>query len=243
LSQPQLNRPPDEPPRSRFGLYLWIGFLVVGGLALWQLNKLFPGERSNDDAASLIQLLIILGLVSSSVIFVRRSQVPEILRNLAIWTGIFALLAVGYAYQDSFKAVGTRVMSEIVPGYAMTSGSGEMVLTERGGHFFVTGEAGGIPIVFLIDTGASDIVFSPSDARRIGLDTASLDYTRSAMTANGVVRGAPGRLESLKIGALTLKDVPITINEAEMETSLLGMNFLRRLKSYEVRGRQLYLRW
>jgi aspartyl protease family protein len=175
--------------------------------------------------------------------FVRQSQVPEILRNLAIWAGVFALLAVGYAYQDTFKAVGTRVMSEIVPGYAMTSGSGEMVLTERGGHFFVTGDAGGIPLVFLIDTGASDIVLSPSDARRIGLDTATLTYSRNAMTANGVVRGAPARLEKLSFNALEITDVPVTINEADMATSLLGMAFLRRLKSYEVRGRQLYLRW
>jgi predicted aspartyl protease len=49
-------------------------------------------------------------------------------------------------------------------------------------------------------------------------------------------------LDSLTIGPFTLSDVPVSINQADMGSSLLGMSFLKQLASFEIRGRQLYLR-
>ena len=37
-------------------------------------------------------------------------------------------------------------------------------------------------------------------------------------------------------------DVPVSINQAEMRSSLLGMAFLKQLASFEIRDRHLYLR-
>ena len=96
---------------------------------------------------------------------------------------------------------------------------------------------------FLIDTGASDTVLSPMDAQRLGIDLAALDFSRVYLTANGNGRGAPYRLMDLAIGPIALSDVAVSINQAPMDESLLGMSFLRRLKSFEVQGRRLYLRW
>jgi aspartyl protease family protein len=103
-------------------------------------------------------------------------------------------------------------------------------------------EANGIPLRFLIDTGASDVVLSPAAARAIGIDMEALRFTRVFNTANGTVRGAPYNLASLKVGPIELANVPVSVNQAEMDVSLLGMTFLNRLESFEFRGRQLYLR-
>jgi aspartyl protease family protein len=53
------------------------------------------------------------------------------------------------------------------------------------------------------------------------------------------VRGAPVRLNTLEVGPIVMHDVPATVNGAEMSVSLLGMEFLRRLKSWGVQNGRL----
>jgi clan AA aspartic protease (TIGR02281 family) len=111
------------------------------------------------------------------------------------------------------------------------------------GHFLVEAVVEGVPIRFLIDTGASDIVLSMNDALDIGLRPADLRFTRRFETANGVVRGAPITLRELRIGQLQLFDLEASVNEAPLEVSLLGMRFLNELRGYEVADGRLILRW
>jgi aspartyl protease family protein len=119
----------------------------------------------------------------------------------------------------------------------------ELALSESAdGHFYVMGEANGTRIRFLIDTGASDIVLSPSDAARLGIDVTALDFSRAYQTANGLGQGASYRLDNLAIGPIALMDVPVSINRSEMSSSLLGMSFLKQMASFEIRDRHLYLR-
>jgi aspartyl protease family protein len=92
---------------------------------------------------------------------------------------------------------------------------------------------------FMVDSGATEIVLSPEDARMLGMQPEQLDYTLEAQTANGTVRGAPIRLKTLKVGPIVMHDIPATVNEAEMPVSLLGMEFLRRLKSWGVTNGRL----
>ena len=62
-------------------------------------------------------------------------------------------------------------------------------------------------------------------------------------TANGFGRGAPIRLDSIGIGPNAFFDMPASVNDADMSSSLLGVAFLGRLESYEVRGDTMLLRW
>jgi aspartyl protease family protein len=111
------------------------------------------------------------------------------------------------------------------------------------GHFMVDAEVDGTPLTFLIDTGASDIVLSQADARRLGLEPRTLDYSRSYQTANGVVRAAPVELRELRLGQLRLYELDASVNERPLPVSLLGMSFLGRLQGYEVTDGRLILRW
>jgi aspartyl protease family protein len=233
------------PKRAATGLILWLGLLAVVAIGVWYLSSLFPGQLASGlDQAYVIQAIVILAFVSSGLIFARRIAVRETLRNIAIWLAVAAVLIVGLSFRDEVESVALRVRSELVPGYALETGEHEMVLTESsGGNFFIYGEANGVRIRFLIDTGASDTVLSPQDALNIGIHAADLDFSRVYQTANGLGRGAPYTLESLSVGPISIPSMPVSVNETEMSSSLLGMTFLRRLRSFEIQGRRLILRY
>lgn len=215
----------------------------IAGLA-YLLAGQFPGAIHSDfDLARLLQLIAVLALVSGGILFSRRFKARETLRNIAIWAGIGLVLMVAYAFQDELQTIAQRVRTELMPGDPVLAGENEIVLTAgEDGHFYAFAEVNGARVRFLIDTGASDIVLAPDDARRIGIDMGSLTYSRSYQTANGLGEGAPLRIDSLRMGPIWLTDLPATVNRAPMETSLLGMSFLRQVASFEIEGRRMRLR-
>jgi aspartyl protease family protein len=163
-----------------------------GAVSLWVLFDYFPGQiESSVDRAELVKLIAILVLVSTGVIFVRRIHLTNVLRNMAIWIGVAAMLIVVYSYQEELGIIGNRVVGELVPGLPAATPEGQLVIKQsKNGHFEIMAEANGSRIRFLIDTGASDIVLSPADARRIGIDPADLRYTLFYNTAT-VLFGVP----------------------------------------------------
>lgn len=226
-------------------LIFWFAFLLAVALGVWFLASAFPGNVSSDfETARVIWLFALLALISSGVVFSRRIDLGETARNLAIWVGITAVLVLGFSFQDELRFVWQRVRSEFVPSYPMPGASNEIMLAEStNGHFNVVGRVNGLEVNFLIDTGASETVLTPSDAVRLGYDVEALDYSRAYQTANGLGYGAPVVLDTLSVGPLVFYDFPASVNQTEMGSSLLGMSFLRRLDSFEVRDRRLYLRW
>jgi aspartyl protease family protein len=117
------------------------------------------------------------------------------------------------------------------------------ILPGRNGHYEVEARVNGKPVRFMIDTGASGIVLNRKDAERVGLRPREHEFTQAARTANGVVRWAPVVLRDLHVGTLTLGQVEAAVNAGPLHVSLLGMDFLRRLKGYEVRNGRLVLYW
>lgn len=227
------------------GLVLWLVLLAAVGIGIWLLAGLLPGRvDSTEDYARIGYAIILVAAVSSGLIFARRINLGRVVHDLALWGCIVAVLAVGYTYRDDMQRIGARVLAEFLPGYAATSSTDEMVLSAGAdGHFRVFATVNGQPLTFLVDTGASDIVLSPADARRLGIDTRALNFSLRYETANGIGRAAPTTLASLVIGGKSLFDQRAAINQADMRESLLGMAFFRNLASFEVRGPTLYIRW
>jgi aspartyl protease family protein len=185
-----------------------------------------------------------LALLSAGFVFARRVSFGEVARNIAIWTVVAAVLVLGYSYRDALSSIGTRIQLEFLPGDPVSSAPHTMVLTQDSeGDYHVFGSANGQRIRFLVDTGASDIVLSPADARRLGFDVASLKYVSGYETANGMGAGARVTLNSLTIGQFMLWNVPVDVNRTDMQASLLGMAFFKRMKSFEFRDGELILRW
>ena len=111
------------------------------------------------------------------------------------------------------------------------------------GHFLVDAFVDGFEIRFLIDTGASTVMLTPEDARRLGFRPRHDDFSERYRTPSGFMRGAPVTLRQVRIGALEVDDVRATVAERPSSISLLGMSFLRRLEGYEVSGDKLVMRW
>lgn len=125
-----------------------------------------------------------------------------------------------------------------------TATGAELVIPAgRNGHFLVTAEVEDVEILFLVDTGASQVILTVEDAERLGYSIESLDFSDRFQTANGAIRGAPLLLSELRIGDLQIDDVRASVIRAPMSTSLLGMSFLSRLEGYEVGEEGMILHW
>lgn len=111
------------------------------------------------------------------------------------------------------------------------------------GHFMVEAMVNGVPIDFMVDTGASHVVLTLEDARKLGLSPSNLSFTQQFQSANGLVRAAPVELREFRIGQFRLYDLEASVNGGPLPISLLGMSFLERLRSYEVARGRLVLRW
>jgi aspartyl protease family protein len=115
------------------------------------------------------------------------------------------------------------------------------IQADDSGHFLVDAEVDGETIRFLVDTGASVVALTPEDAERIGLHRSNLDFSQEAQTANGVVRTAPVMLRNILVGPIDMNDVRGSVHESALSISLLGMSFLSRLESYEVRDGEMVM--
>jgi aspartyl protease family protein len=221
----------------------WIWLLVVavlvGVVAL--AAKIAPGAPDDTDRMlQLIYLCVILAVLAGGLAARLQARPGTTLAHLGTWGVVFAALILVYSYRDQFGGLGDRFAAELVPARGTETGPASIAYSaEADGHYHVYGAVDGSSIRFLVDSGATDIVLSPDDARMLGMQPEHLNYTMVAQTANGTVRGAPVRLKTLKVGPIVMHDMPATVNEAEMPVSLLGMEFLRRLKSWGVRNGKL----
>ena len=239
------NNPWSRDTRSsRPRMRVMVLLVVVVAAFIWFLMWWFPGMvHTRSDELRLVYLAGFLVLIGSGLVVSRRFTLRETFRNLAIWTGIATALGVAFLYQDVFSNVAARFRGELLPAEPLALDARTVQITEsEGGSFLTTGEVDGVRVRFAVDTGASDVVLSRDDAERIGVDTSALHYNEQTETANGPGRSAAILVKSLAVGPIVFRDIPVAVNQAPMDTSLLGMSFLRRMKSFEFRGRTLTLR-
>ena len=110
------------------------------------------------------------------------------------------------------------------------------------GHFSLTATVNGTPTRFVVDTGASLVALTLDDARAAGIGRSELVFNQLTQTANGRVRFAPVTLREIRIEQLSIENVPAAVIE-NLDQSLLGMSFLKRLKSFEMREGALTISW
>lgn len=112
-----------------------------------------------------------------------------------------------------------------------------------GGEFAVRAKVNGVNAPMVIDTGATSVVLTYETAKAAGLPLEILDFNVDLDTVGGRTRAAKLSLDSIAIGKLVERSVPaLVVPRGQMKTNLLGMSFLDRLESWEVRSDQLRLR-
>lgn len=115
------------------------------------------------------------------------------------------------------------------------------IAKDADGHFWAEGSVDGKGVRFLVDTGATAVSLSMTDAQRLGIDTSKLTYDYSVITADGRTRAASVKLASVAIAGARVRDVDALVIEKGLETSLLGMSYLGRLSRFEATPQALIL--
>jgi aspartyl protease family protein len=189
--------------------------------------------------AALMACLLIGGGIGRA-----RGEARETLKMIGAWIAIAFVVVAGYAYRFELAAVGNRVVGAVIPGLTLFGAGGEVTTSrDSGGHYSFNALANGRPIRIMFDTGASAVVLKAEDAAAIGIRESDLSYSISVRTANGVTQAAPITLRTLEIGGIREENVRAMVaRPGQLFENLLGMSFLERLSSYEVRGDQLVLR-
>src|SRR5262249_52287813 len=110
------------------------------------------------------------------------------------------------------------------------------------GHVTLTARVNGARVRFLVDTGASLVGLTPEDAKAAGIDPSQPIFDQTVHTANGTVRAAAAQIQEIRLDQLEVNDVSAAVIE-RLKQSVLGMSFLKRLKSFDMRNGALTISW
>jgi aspartyl protease family protein len=133
-------------------------------------------------------------------------------------------------------------VSNLLRKRATASGRAVQIARGQSGEFALQAKINGVPAPMVIDTGATSVVLTYETAKAAGLPLELLEYDVDVETAGGHTRAARLTLDRLAIGKLVERSVPaLVVPHGQMKTNLLGMSFLDRLESWEVRADRLML--
>ncbi|WP_245539272.1 retropepsin-like aspartic protease family protein [Thiobacillus thioparus] len=124
----------------------------------------------------------------------------------------------------------TLGMGQSFAGGTATDSRPSISLTaDARGHFAAAGALNGYPMTFLVDTGATAIAISATEAKRIGLDYRS-GQAVGVGTAAGVVPAWRVKFNTVKVGGISVNQVDGMVVETGLNMPLLGMSFLNRME-------------
>ncbi len=230
-----------------FGLLIVaaIAFMVIGdpesalGISDTELARLVTGTA----------LLIVIG---SSLAVSYRGRGSLALKQAVLWLGATLFLIVIYTYRAEFQTAGNRVWAELVPGTPISlqttgqnadGGDVVAITADRAGQFSISATVNGTYVEMILDTGASQVVLTEFDARRVGINVDELVFSVPVKTANGETKMAAVKFDDVDVGSINVSSVRgLVAKPDDLGTSLLGMSFLKSLSSFEIRGNQVILR-
>ena len=99
------------------------------------------------------------------------------------------------------------------------------------GMYAAPGSINGVPVQFLIDTGATQVAMNKNEARRLGIDYARTGIEAAVHTASGITRSYQITLREVRVGDIVLAAVPASIIDGDFPKQLLlGNSFLNRIE-------------
>jgi len=233
---------------------LWLILAMLGLAAVVAVSLGDSGTLGGMDGgtlAALISSIALLIFIASPFLAGQRGQLSKSLKDLLIWVGILLVLVLGYSFRDDVKHIYQRIAGELMPpGHTLSisddRAEGQQAVRIRrqpNGHFTARAIVNGQTMMMLVDTGASSIVLKASDARAVGINLDRLNFSVPVRTANGVAYAASTQINSIAVGSITMHSMNVMVAKpGALSESLLGMNFLTRLRSYEFSGDFLTLR-
>ncbi|WP_106607973.1 retropepsin-like aspartic protease family protein [Shimia abyssi] len=190
---------------------------------------------SSYDLGRLAYLVLLTAVIGFWFFVSNRRSLGKSLQHAVLWGLIILGMIAAVGLWDDIRQT-------VRPTQAVFADAGRIEIP-RGpdGHYRLTLDVNDTPLTFIVDTGATDIVLSKQDARKVGFDPDALPFYGRAMTANGEVRTAPVTLDQVSLDGLTDRNIPARINGGELSQSLLGMSYLQRFEQITITGNQMIL--
>jgi len=139
-----------------------------------------------------------------------------------VWAVVWAgMIYAGYLLTDHLAAPPPVVRSVV-------QGQQEIVVpVSRDGHYYLDGAVNGVPLRFIVDTGASYVSVGAGFARKAGLRDGIPSYFT---TANGPAEGRVVKNQSVRAESFEISGLSVAVMPGQAGEGLLGQNFLRHFE-------------
>lgn len=125
---------------------------------------------------------------------------------------------------------------------SQSSGARVSISSDASGMYLTEGSINGQPVRFVVDTGATYVSLSATEARRLGIDYHATGRKIQVATASQVEVGYQVSLKQVKVGSLLVRDVAAVVMDSNFPPiTLLGMSYLGRV-NMEHSGSELRLK-
>ncbi|GAA3269615.1 retropepsin-like aspartic protease family protein [Sphingomonas yabuuchiae] len=179
---------------------------------------------SGDRAMDIVYYGLIL-LLPLSALAARRIPIGQTVRMALIWIGIFGVAFLVVAQRDRLTGLWSR---EAMPDGIVR------IPVAADGHFYATVRINGVERRMLVDSGATTTALSEATAQAAGLDLDESPFGSLIETANGRVTASHVTIAELSIGPIQMRNVGADVSSSFGDQDIIGMNVLRRLRSWRV---------
>lgn len=190
----------------------------------------------SNNGPSIVFYIVAIVFIASSLVGMRQ-PIGKTLKMVLVWVAVFGVAFILFSFRSEVSSFGQRLRSEAT-GSPIVEGEFVRIPISDDGHFWVDARLNDENVRFMVDSGATVTTVSRGTAQAAGMD---IDGRIAVVgTANGPVRVTQGLADRLVVGSIERTDFPIDVNEQD-DMNLLGMNFLRSLRSWRVEGNYLVL--
>ncbi len=237
-----MSRPPQ--------FFFWVVLLLVAAGVAALTVRVAPSlgfDVSSGGSVRLVYLVALLLFIGSALVG-RHISAREVVRAVVGWSAILLVAVAAYAYRTELAGFGGRIFGVLAPGvpisgrFAGQQDHSVVIMRTADGQFAVRAGVNNVPMMLLVDTGASFVTLTPEDAAAAGIDTSHLTFGMPIETANGRIRAAPITIARLTVGTIQRQNVrALVAPPGTLQDSLLGMSFLNSLAGYAISGDRLVL--
>ena len=167
--------------------------------------------------------------------------VPRMLGMLLVWRETFVAGLLVFGERARFDPYLARAAALLHLDDQHLVGKEVRIRMAADGHFWARVSIAGVSRRMLIDSGATVTAVSTATAEDAGLAVHQPTFPMILKTANGSIAAQVATVDTLRLGDVVARDLPVVVSPAFGDTDVLGMNFLSKLKSWRVEGQTLIL--
>jgi aspartyl protease family protein len=192
---------------------------------------------TNDVQLGSLYLLMAMVLMLGTLM-ARRERWAKLATLTLMWISIFGSGFLLFTFRDDLGYVAQRLRAEAT-GAPVVKGKELRIPMAIDGHFWIEGSLNGLPIKFLVDSGATMTTIGRDTAAEAGIPV-SEGRNQMVRTGNGILHVATAQADLLAIGPIERRNMGLHVADHE-DLNVLGMNYLSSLDRWGVEGRWLIL--